>query len=230
MLKHLLRPFSFLPAILMMYLIFSFSAQDGETSAQLSYKVSYKLIEIGAEVLEADFEPWEIENLAVRFQGPIRKLAHMTEYCMLAVCISFPLYVYGLRGILLMLFAGILCVGFACTDEYHQAFVAGRGPSKRDVAIDSCGVLIGILFVRIVGWIGRKTIFRPLINRKKQKPAPAPVHESETSVYGSNAAARPETKFQPQIEPEPEPEYISDQLSEDMSFKKLLKDLKERRM
>ena len=73
----------------------------------------------------------------------------MTEYFILAVCISFPLYVYGLRGFWLFLFAGLFCVAFACTDEFHQSFVAGRGPSKKDVAIDSAGALFGIILVQI---------------------------------------------------------------------------------
>lgn len=245
MIRHLLRPLSFLPAMVMMYLIFSFSAQDGETSAQLSYKVSYKLVEIGAEILDADFEPWEIENLAVRFQGPIRKVAHMAEYCALAVCVSFPLYVYGLRGIWLMLVAGFICVGFACTDEYHQAFVDGRGPSKKDVLIDSFGVFAGIILVRIIGWIGCKTIFRPF-NRKKHKQEPAPAYANQPNYaaypppqgqypppYSNQPGAYPPNYYQcqpgsyPQSPEEEEEEYISDQLSEDMSFKKLMRDLKE---
>ena len=73
----------------------------------------------------------------------------MTEYCILALCVSFPLYVYGVRGFLLFLLAGLFCMGFACTDEFHQSFVAGRGPSKKDVLIDSTGVFIGILAVQI---------------------------------------------------------------------------------
>lgn len=168
-LRIILKPLSFLPAIFMMYLIFTFSAQDGVTSAQLSYKVSYKIVEIGGELLGADFEPWEIENLANRFHGPIRKVAHMTEYFALAVSVAFPLYVYGLRGFPLMLVAGLFCVAFACGDEYHQASVSGRSPSKKDVLIDSFGVFWGIVLVRIVGWTGRKTIFRPLSKKKKSK-------------------------------------------------------------
>lgn len=73
----------------------------------------------------------------------------MTEYCILAICISFPLYVYGLRGFWLFIFAGLFCVAFACTDEFHQSFVAGRGPSKTDVAIDSMGALFGIILVQL---------------------------------------------------------------------------------
>ena len=46
-----------------------------------------------------------------------------------------------------MIVAGLFCVGFAAFDEYHQSFVRGRGPSKRDVAIDSIGIFIGIVLV-----------------------------------------------------------------------------------
>ncbi len=167
----LLKPLSFLPAICLMYMIFTFSSQDAITSSQLSYKVSYKIVEIGGEILGADFESWEIDNIALRFHGAIRKIAHMTEYFALAIAVAFPLYVYGLRGIWLMLVAGLFCVAFACGDEYHQAYVDGRGPSKRDVLIDSFGVFWGIVLVRIIGWTGRKTIFRPFGKKKKQKAA-----------------------------------------------------------
>lgn len=168
-LRMILKPLSFLPALFMMYMIFSFSAQDGVTSAQLSYKVSYKIVETGAQLLGADFEPWEIEKIASRFHGSVRKLAHMTEYFALAVSVAFPLYVYGLRGFPLLLVAGMFCVAFACGDEYHQSLVSGRSPSKKDVAIDSIGVFFGVIVVRIVGWTGRKTIFRPLSKKSSKK-------------------------------------------------------------
>ena len=37
----------------------------------------------------------------------------------------------------------------ACLDEIIQMFVPGRGPGILDVAIDTCGVLTGILLLRI---------------------------------------------------------------------------------
>ena len=43
----LLKPLSFLPAILMMLLIYGFSAQTGEVSGELSYKISYQIVETG---------------------------------------------------------------------------------------------------------------------------------------------------------------------------------------
>ena len=44
----LLKPLSFLPALLVMYMIFSFSAQNGTESGDLSFKVSVKLVEVGS--------------------------------------------------------------------------------------------------------------------------------------------------------------------------------------
>lgn len=147
-----MKPLSFLPALIMMYIIFSFSAQSGTDSGNLSYEVSHKIVEIGNEVLQKDLEEWEIDQLAYDIEYPVRKAAHMTEYFILAVTVSFPFYVYGLRGFPLMIVAGLICVGFACGDEYHQSFVEGRGPSIRDVGIDSIGVFAGIICVRVVCW------------------------------------------------------------------------------
>ena len=116
----------------------------------------------------------------------------MTEYFALAVAVSFPLYVYGLHGFLLMLVAGIICVGFSCGDEYHQSFVAGRSPAVKDVCIDSFGVFWGIILVRIIGWTGRKTIFRP---RKKKKKAATYEYEYEQEPAWEEAPAKPKKKL-----------------------------------
>ena len=110
MILKFLKPFSFLPALILMYMIFFFSAQDGATSADLSYQVSYKIVEVGGDLLGADLQPWEVDQLAMRFHIPVRKLAHMTEYFLLAIAVAFPLYVYGLRGVLLLICAGMICV------------------------------------------------------------------------------------------------------------------------
>lgn len=162
----LLKPLSFLPAILMMYLIFSFSAQTGEVSGELSYKISYQIVETKNEVLNENKNYDELAVAADNIHYYVRKAAHMTEYFLLAVAISFPLYVYRVRGIWLILLAGIVCVGFAGFDEYHQSFVAGRGPSLKDVGIDSAGALIGILLVQAFCW---STLHNPTSRSKKNR-------------------------------------------------------------
>ena len=192
MIKTLLKPLSFLPALMLMYMIYSFSAQPGEVSSALSYKVSYKIVQTADYIFDGGHEEWQLSQWADKINFITRKLAHMTEYFALAVAVSFPLYVYGLHGFLLMLVAGIICVGFSCGDEYHQSFVAGRSPAVKDVCIDSFGVFWGIILVRIIGWTGRKTIFRP---RKKKKKAAAYEYEYEQEPAWEEAPAKPKKKL-----------------------------------
>ena len=51
---------------------------------------------------------------------------------------------------------------YAITDEYHQSFVAGRGPSATDVCIDTAGVCIGIVIVLIIISIYKKLRIRKM--------------------------------------------------------------------
>ena len=75
----------------------------------------------------------------------LRKGAHVTEYAIFGLLL--------LRAIGRELPAFLLGVGYAITDELHQHFVTGRHASPIDVAIDSTGVLIGVLvFVRARRW------------------------------------------------------------------------------
>lgn len=164
--KHLfiflLKPLSFVPALLLMYMIFTFSSQTGTSSGNLSYKISYNIVTIGAKVMNKDISERGVDYYIERIHTPVRKLAHMTEYFCLAVAIAFPFYVYGLRGFPLLLVAGLICVAFAATDEFHQSFVPGRGPSVKDVMIDSVGAFFGIVAVQIICWTA-------LGGRKKKK-------------------------------------------------------------
>ena len=166
----LLKPLSFLPAIIMMYLIFSFSAQTGEVSGELSYQISYKIVETENQLLSQGKSYDELLYEADQIHYYVRKAAHMTEYFLLAIAVSFPFYVYRIRGFWLFLLAGIICVGFACLDEYHQSFVADRGPSVRDVGIDSIGVTVGILLVQAFCWSTLHTPGRKK-SRKKRRNA-----------------------------------------------------------
>jgi len=70
----------------------------------------------------------------------LRKVAHMTEYAVLA------LLLLRATGSYAWAFAG--AVAYACTDEFHQAFVRGRHGSPVDVAIDALGALIGLTLWR----------------------------------------------------------------------------------
>nr|WP_242829329.1 VanZ family protein [Butyrivibrio sp. WCD3002] len=158
-----------MPAIVMMILIFNFSDQPAETSSALSYKVGVEVLTVTNDVLDKGWSISKIRQMSTDYQHYIRKAAHFSEYLLLAITVAFPLYVYGLRGIPLVLVAGMICVGYACLDEYHQSFISGRSPQKKDVLIDSCGALLGIIITRILGFTGRMTIFRPLAYNAKEE-------------------------------------------------------------
>ena len=73
----------------------------------------------------------------------IRKLAHFTEFAALGALLSWH---FGMRHKkkALPLICGIAA---ACIDETIQMFVPDRGPGIRDVLIDSCGVITGMLLL-----------------------------------------------------------------------------------
>ena len=54
--------------------------------------------------------------------------------------------------------AWLIGTAYAVTDEFHQAFVPGRSCELRDVVIDSCGVLTGVLAALLAGWIRERRI------------------------------------------------------------------------
>ncbi len=77
--------------------------------------------------------------------GIIRKLAHFTEFAALGMTLTWLLGMLRKNRNLPLL----LGTAAACIDETIQAFVPGRSPGLRDVLIDSCGVLAGILLLHM---------------------------------------------------------------------------------
>lgn len=169
MLRYLLKPLSFLPAFFMMYLIFTLSAQPGEQSLHLSGEVNTWLLSFLNRKLEIGWNAEQLTAYTLLMHQYMRKLAHLTEYFLLAVSVAMPFYVYRIRGFWLVLLAAFVCVSFAFLDEYHQSFISERSASLRDVVIDTCGSLAGIYFTRIVGFIGRRTLFAPLSLERRRK-------------------------------------------------------------
>jgi len=80
----------------------------------------------------------------------LRKAAHFAEYGLFSVLWYFALRPDGDPGIRQWsrrpAWAAVLASSaFAVLDEFHQAFVPGRGASLFDVFIDSAGALFSIL-------------------------------------------------------------------------------------
>jgi VanZ family protein len=77
----------------------------------------------------------------------IRKCAHLAEYAILALLLLRAICMTNLKRLAPMLYATvwIVCSLVAVSDEFHQRFVISRGPSVRDVMIDSAGAIFGLL-------------------------------------------------------------------------------------
>ena len=168
-LRYLLRPLSFLPAVLVMVMIFEFSAQDADMSSSLSREITTRIVGSINYRLHRNWTPQEQADKAQHLEYYVRKLAHFSEYLLLAVTLAIPLYVHGVRGIWLLLLTELICILYASSDEYHQTFVSGRSAQIRDVLIDAAGALTGIFLSQPLMYLGRKTIFRPLSLEKERR-------------------------------------------------------------
>lgn len=72
----------------------------------------------------------------------LRKIAHFTEFSILFLLIFRALKSHLIEIKKALVWALVLTIFYAVSDEYHQSFVAERTASPIDVMIDSLGVLI----------------------------------------------------------------------------------------
>lgn len=82
-----------------------------------------------------------------------RKIAHLTEYAILAILVIRVLDATLPNLKRRATLAVVICCLYAATDEFHQKFVPTREASVVDVFIDTCGAAVAILVYR------RRTLF-----------------------------------------------------------------------
>lgn len=143
----------FIPSIAWMGLIFAFSNQPAELSTKNNnfivdciYKISPSFVEFFGDEL--------LNHL-------VRKIAHITEYFILFSLLFYAFYkIYRLKEEKnqnkIIVYSSLITVLYACSDEIHQVFIPGREGAIKDVCIDSIGVLLGILLIKIYSKIKEK--------------------------------------------------------------------------
>ena len=155
--KHTIwRALSFLPALAMLLIIFSFSAQTGTQSGGLSQAVSQWIVRRWNQLIGGSLAPDIIAAQAKAIEFWVRKAAHMTEYALLCWSVSLPFFAWGIRPKLRIPLTPLICAAVAASDEFHQSFVAGRGPSVRDVGIDTLGALCALGILELIRWVIRR--------------------------------------------------------------------------
>jgi VanZ family protein len=127
-----------------MGVIFAFSAQPGERSAGLSGKI-VEALNAALAFIFAGNPPEFLTALQSPGSTFIRKCGHAGEYAVLGGLVVSLVYRLGMVRYFLLSFA--FCLIYAASDEFHQIFVPGRGPSVIDVMIDASGSLLGILLL-----------------------------------------------------------------------------------
>ncbi|HEU4962290.1 MAG TPA: VanZ family protein [Bacilli bacterium] len=88
----------------------------------------------------------------------IRKCGHVTEYAALTFLLWQTFAATTIRKKVALPVCGLLAIGYAASDEFHQTFVAGRTGHAIDVyTFDSLGVLLVLLIAWAVeAWLSRR--------------------------------------------------------------------------
>lgn len=154
--KRILR---FIPMIVVMALIFYFSAKPGDESA----KQSNFIVEAIARLVEGAAHYEIPANAVIMMSLIVRKAAHFTEYAILGWAVMFALYFFISHFKASLILPILISVLYAASDEFHQYFVPGRVGTWKDVLIDSCGAITGIVIYYLV-WL-------KLVNTSKSERA-----------------------------------------------------------
>ena len=147
--KNWKKVVSVLAVISWMCMIFHYSDQPATESTKISDTVCYRIINTIDSWFSQGFTSAQKETYAEAITYPVRKVAHMTEYAVLAVLILNVLYQFSLfaHRSRYYLYAQAGTSLYAATDEFHQRFVPGRSGNLTDVGIDSVGAVIALLIV-----------------------------------------------------------------------------------
>lgn len=143
-------------ALVWMCVIFAFSAQTKEESGAVSGGFSYRVVNTTGKLLHLNIDDEKVREIANSIEHFVRKGAHMTEYAILAILLYAWLRGWQVSRIKTACVAAGFAVLYACSDEFHQLFVAGRAGRISDVLIDSAGAILGLALFLFISQLLRK--------------------------------------------------------------------------
>ena len=131
--------------IIWMGVIFYFSSQPSKESSHISGIVTDIVLAVLRGIFFGNI-PQSLEKLIIS-GNIIRKAGHVGEFFILGILVI--LLIRRLKVKKPIVVAILICVFYAVSDEFHQIFVPGRGPSIADVMLDSISSLIAIVLVNL---------------------------------------------------------------------------------
>lgn len=148
--KYMIKVWSWFFVVAWMLVIFFLSHQPATESSRLSLSVTGWLLNFFFVMI-----PGELFSID-QFHFLIRKAAHFIAYFILGILVLRAFVNSGVRGWKSVVYAFLLSLIYAISDEFHQMFVPGRAAQVRDVFIDGSGTFCGILLVRSLGKLKKR--------------------------------------------------------------------------
>lgn len=132
-----------IPAVIMISMIFTFSAKNAEESSEESNSIASALVEMVS--IEVDDATLSLIN------DVVREMAHFTEFFLLGCSCYLALTSFTRIGRRALLYLILFCIAYAISDEVHQLFVPGRCLQLQDIIVDSLGATTAILICKFTG-------------------------------------------------------------------------------
>lgn len=158
--KRLTAFFLMVLTVLWLSVIYGFSGENSDTSDSTSSAVTEAILDITVSDF-SELPEGDRKDMVDKYNRPVRKLAHFSEYTLLGVLISLIYLCHDFRTWRLFVFSAISCILLATADEIHQIFVPGRACRFTDVLIDSSGSVLGILIVFLFLFLFKKAKRQP---------------------------------------------------------------------
>ena len=129
-----------------MALIFFFSSQNATSSSAVS-GTTIRTVATAVSPSYREMPPLKQDQIVTAYQNLARKSAHAILFAILGILSASALSRHIGKTLPLIVIAELVSILYACSDELHQHFSAGRSPQITDVLLDSAGALCGILLL-----------------------------------------------------------------------------------
>jgi VanZ family protein len=159
-----LKYISWLPAVVIMGIIFYFSSRPVDDSNESSLTITNSILSIYENISNTQYQTEKRGNIIITLNHIIRKGAHFTEYAVLACAIALHFWVSKRKKIWLLMAPIIVSALYASSDEFHQTMVQGRGGQVQDVLLDTTGAIAGsLVFSLMISYIVYRRKRRALV-------------------------------------------------------------------
>lgn len=141
------KTISIILLLLWMTVIFMFSSSGSVKSNNTSGQVISSAISVKDKVTNNETKPETKKKIVKKLNYSVRKSAHVFEYFVLGVLALNVFDAFNVKR--KVLFAIMLCILYASSDEFHQLFT-GRTASVTDVLLDSAASIVGIYLLNLI--------------------------------------------------------------------------------